>query len=78
MQKEDNNMTAMNEVNTVNERNRDMEGKAVTEKRRSTESRTQMPCLHAPLRRDFLLLFEKTLTIDYSSTTRTVSMTWSS
>ena len=41
MQKEDNNMTAMNEVNTVNERNMDMEGKAVKEKRTYTVKEIQ-------------------------------------
>ena len=34
-------MTAMNEVNTVNERNMDMEGKAVKEKRTYTVKEIQ-------------------------------------
>ena len=57
MQKEDNNMTAMNEVNTVNERNMDMEGKAVKEKRTYTVKEIQeildvsKPTVYALLKR---------------------------
>ena len=57
MQKEDNNMTAMNEVNTVNERNMDMEGKSVKEKRTYTVKEIQeildvsKPTVYALLKR---------------------------